>query len=214
VTNIQKETAFHIAVFCRPLVVGEVKTRLIPQLGEAAAADIYAQLAERVLTTVQKTIHLANASGSLWIAGDANHPSVTAWSQQFSLPVYAQCEGDLGAKMADCLARSRAYYSKTILIGTDCPAITPEHLICAAGMISNQTPWVFSAAEDGGYVLVGTRAPHSAPFENIAWGTDRVMTQTRSAFARMGIGYAETSPLWDVDHPSDVARARAAGFLR
>lgn len=200
---------FHVAIFCRPLIAGHVKTRLIPAYGAEGSARIYAQLVERTLRTVAET----DATASLWVAGDAKHASVTDWAQRYSILVHSQCEGDLGERMSNCLAILAATHERVLLIGTDCPAFTVENLQAAAAALNENCRWVFTPAEDGGYVLVGSNDPRTEPFANIGWSTGTVMQQTRSALRAIALRWAETTTLWDVDEAADVERARAAGLI-
>ncbi len=203
------KTRLHIAIFCRPLIAGHVKTRLIPAYGAEGAARIYAQLVERTLRTVAET----GATASLWVAGDTAHASVLDWAQRYSLPVHSQCEGDLGERMSQCLAILAEIHDRVLLIGTDCPALKLEDLQAAAACLSESCHWVFTPAEDGGYVLVGSNAPGNEPFANIAWSTSEVMRQTRSALRANAFAWAETATLWDVDEAVDVERARNARLI-
>lgn len=200
---------FHIAIFCRPLIAGQVKTRLIPTYGEDGAARIYSKLVERTLRTVAAT----GASASLWVAGDTSHASVTDWAQRYALPVHSQCDGDLGNRMSNCLATLAKTHERVLLIGTDCPAFTVEDLHAAAATLNESSHWVFTPAEDGGYVLVGSNAPGTEPFANIAWSTSEVMTQTRSALRANALAWAETATLWDIDEAADVERAKSLALI-
>lgn len=200
---------FHIAIFCRPLIAGLVKTRLIPTYGAEGAARIYAQLVERTLHTVAAT----GATASLWIAGDTTHASVADWAQRYSLPVHSQCEGGLGERMSNCLAMLAVTHERVLLIGSDCPTFTIEVLRSAAAQLNGSCHWVFTPAEDGGYVLVGSNAPSAEPFANIAWSTAEVMTQTRNALRANALAWAETATLWDVDEAADVRRAKSLALI-
>ena len=200
---------FHIAIFCRPLIAGHVKTRLIRAYGEDGATSIYKQLVERTLQTVAAS----GAVASLWVAGDTAQASVHDWAQRFALPVHTQYEGDLGERMSHSLATLAATHERVLLIGTDCPAFTAESLRTAAAALSESCHWVFTPAEDGGYVLVGTNAPSVEPFTNIAWSTSEVMTQTRNALRTNALAWAETTTLWDVDEAADVERARSLALI-
>jgi uncharacterized protein len=211
--------AVHIAVFCRPMIAGAVKTRLIPTFGAPGAARIYAQLVDRTLRTVAatrnalRTNDAIDASASLWVAGDCAHESVQQWSREFAMPVHTQVDGDLGEKMFDCLARMNTTCDRVLLIGTDCPAFTVDHLSNAASALTASADWVFTPAEDGGYVLVGTRAPRREPFATIEWSTASVMRQTRDALRHVNASFVEMPKLWDVDEPADVLRALEAGLI-
>ncbi len=217
--------SLHIAVFCRPVIVGSVKTRLIPTFSAEGAAQIYAQLVDRTLRTVEATCkalhtkhtkhtkHTTDTSTSLWVAGDCAHESVRQWSRNFAMPVHTQIDGDLGEKMFDCLASMNSVYERVLLIGTDCPAFSVDHLSNAASALTANVDWVFTPAEDGGYVLVGSRAPRREAFANIEWSTANVMQQTRDALREINASFVEMPQLWDVDEPADVLRAREARFV-
>lgn len=204
---------FHIAVFCKAPVAGRVKTRLIPAFGADRAAAIYRQLAQRALQTVADAREQYAAAASLWVADDTDHPAIRQWSTGFNLPVFQQQGDDLGARMLHCLKSLCTDQCPTLLIGTDCPALSSTDLALAAQALNVDTSWVFTPAEDGGYVLVGSNAPSAVPFSGIAWSTDAVMTQTRAALASAGEHWAEMPKRWDVDEPADVERAATLGLL-
>jgi uncharacterized protein len=206
-------SSLHIAVFCRPLLAGVVKTRLIPAYGAEGATRIYEQLVMRTLATVRQTCLISGGTASLWVAGDMTHHSIAAWSQPDHLDVFGQAEGDLGEKMLDCLRRLQEHHARVVLIGTDCPALTPEYLCAAEEAMTPMCPWVFGPVEDGGYALVGSSTAHAAPFTGIAWSTPGVMAQTRAALRANQLGFSELPMLWDVDEPDDVKRAREAGLF-
>ena len=141
------------------------------------------------------------------------HGSVTDWARHYSLPVHSQREGDLGERMSSCLVALAEKHECVLLIGTDCPALTAKDLHTAAATLSESCHWVFTPAEDGGYVLIGSNAPSTEPFANIAWSTSEVMTQTRNALQTNALIWAETTTLWDVDEAADVKRAQNLALL-
>ena len=206
-------SAFHIAIFCKAPVAGRVKTRLIPAFGTDGATDIYVQLAERTLATVQNTCEPHQATASLWVADDVEHETVKRWSREFNAPIHQQIGADLGARMLHCLEAMHTNHQRVLLIGTDCPAFTSDHLLRAANALNASCAWVFTPAEDGGYVLVGSNALCAAPFIDIAWSTDQVMSQTRAALSTANLRWAEIETLWDVDVAADVERAKLNSFL-
>ena len=205
--------ALHIAVFCKPPVPGQVKTRLIPAYGAQGAAHIYAQLVERTLSTVRAARTALDASASLWVAGSVTHPSIKDWADRNALPIYAQCAGDLGDKMLHTLTTMACDHERVLLIGTDCPALTIRDLQAAAVALTATCHWVFTPTEDGGYVLVGSNTPAPEAFANITWSTPQVLVQTRDALRANALAWVETNTLWDVDEAPDVERARAAMLI-
>ena len=63
-------------------------------------------------------------------------------------------------------------------------------------------------AEDGGYALIGMRAPEPALFSDMRWSTPDVMAETRRRLRRRGLTWQEPVTLWDVDVPEDLERLR------
>lgn len=213
---------FHIAVFARAPVPGRVKTRLIPLLGAEGAARAQRQMLLRTLCTAQQA---APGKLSLWIAGGITHPFLQDCSREFGAMLYSQCGGDLGQRMDDCLRQLLARESKVLLIGSDCPAFTPQILTDAAAALGPGRDLVFVPAEDGGYVLVGAQRhvdgamppALDAAFRDIPWSTADVMTVTRQRLAALdrmaGPVWQELPARWDVDQPADYLRAQRAGFI-
>lgn len=204
---------FHVAVFCKAPVPGQVKTRLIPAFGAAAATALYRDMVRRSLATVQAVRDRCGARASLWVADDITHPQVRAWAATFDLALHRQRGTDLGERMLHCLQTLGSGGQSVLLIGTDCPSLRADDLIAAGHALRDGPPWVFTPAEDGGYVLVGSRAATVGAFAHVHWSTPQVMAQTRAALTRCGERWAEMPTRWDVDEPADVHRAVAAGLL-
>jgi uncharacterized protein len=191
-----------LAILAKAPVAGSVKTRLIPALGADGAAALHARLIERTVATA-----CAAAVGpvTLWVTPAAPHACFAALASVFPIALAAQPEGDLGARM---LAPCQTAAGPAIVIGTDCPALTPSHLREAADMLRAGSDVVIIPAEDGGYVLIGSRRPQPRLFDAMTWSTDQVMAQTRQRLAQAGLTWRELPPLWDVDRPEDLARLR------
>jgi glycosyltransferase A (GT-A) superfamily protein (DUF2064 family) len=100
-----------------------------------------------------------------------------------------------------------------LLIGTDCPALDVAALRAAAAALEAGDDAVLVPAEDGGYVLVGLARPVAALFDRIAWGSDRVMRESRERLRAAGLRWRELAPSWDVDRPEDLARLAASGIM-
>lgn len=193
-----------IAVMAKAPIAGYAKTRLIPQLGAGAAARLHRELTLRTLAT-------ARAAGigpvTLWCAPDSRQRFFRALQRRCGLELRIQPELDLGARMAHVFAANGE--RPLLLIGTDCPALTAEHLRQAAQALRDGADAVFITTEDGGYFLVGLQAPAPELFVDIDWSTERVMAQTRHRLTKLGLRWQETARLWDVDRAEDVARWQA-----
>ena len=189
-----------IAILAKAPIPGVVKTRLIPTIGAHAAAVLQERLTERAIAT-----SLAADIGpvTLWCSPDATHSTFLNLVMQQRIILKRQPEGDLGARM---LAATAASNSPVLVIGTDCPALTELHLRGAANALLEGNDVIIIPAEDGGYVLIGTRAPQPAIFAGIAWGTSTVLTATHARIIEQRLVLTEQPPLWDVDTEADLAR--------
>ncbi len=195
-----------VAILARAPVPGSVKTRLIPALGADGAAALQERLIKRAVATAQAA---AVGPVTVWTTPSAAHPYFAVIAARGRVALAPQPDGDLGARM---LAACMAAGGPAIVIGTDCPALTPSHLREAARELRDGTDAVVIPAQDGGYVLIGSRRPQPALFDGMAWGTDTVMAETRRRLARLALAWREPALLWDVDRPADIKRLRAAGL--
>ncbi|MFP5357746.1 MAG: TIGR04282 family arsenosugar biosynthesis glycosyltransferase [Gammaproteobacteria bacterium] len=195
-----------IRIFARAPVPGRCKTRLMRSRGASGAARVHRQL-------VRITVRQALASGlpvELWTAPDPGHAFFAALRRETGIVLRRQRSGDLGARMQHALRAGRPPGAATLIVGTDCPLLAPDLLRAAAACLEDHDA-VLIPAEDGGYVLIGSRAP--LKLRRIAWSSGREGRQTAGRIRRQGLRLQQLAPLWDVDHPRDLARARRAGYL-
>ena len=202
--------ATSLIVFARAPVPGLVKTRLIPLLGAEGAAALHVRLVKRTLRTARKAsfagieLHCAPAADDAFFRFCTGH---------YGVRLLAQTGSDLGARMHAALEGALTGCSRAILIGSDCPALTPRHLRQADRALIDGADAVFAPCEDGGYALVGLRRADERLFAGIAWGGDTVMADTRRRLAALGWAWRELDTLWDVDRPEDYERLMASGLL-
>jgi rSAM/selenodomain-associated transferase 1 len=190
-----------IAVLAKAPIPGLAKTRLIPSIGAHAAAILQERLTEQAVATA---LAADNGPVTLWCAPDTTHASFRDLAARFPITLARQPDGDLGARM---LAALETGGDPTLVIGTDCPAFMPEHLRAAAAALE-AADVVLIPAEDGGYVLIGSRTPQPELFSGVSWGTPVVLAETHERIAALNLKAVELSPLWDVDTESDLARLK------
>ena len=208
-TRFVHATETRIAVFARAPEPGRAKTRLMPLLGAGGAARLQEMMIERTLATA-----CAAACGpvELWCDPSPAHPRLMRRIQDHGIEGLAQGDGDLGARMLHAAAATLSSARRVIIIGTDCPALTPQHLQAASAALDTHDA-VLTPAEDGGYVLLGLNWWDPRLFLNIEWGTALVLPATRTRLLTMGWRWHEVPTLWDVDHPSDFERLLASGLM-
>ena len=195
-----------VAILAKAPIAGFAKTRLIPVLGARGAAVLQERLVERAVETA-----CAAAIGpvTLWATPDESHPVFQSIGARLGITLARQADGDLGARM---LAAITAANTCVLLIGSDCPALTLEHLRTAADVLRDRAPAVVIPAEDGGYALIGLRTPEPALFSDMPWSTPLVMNETRRRLRTLGLTWREPVTLWDVDLPQDLERMRGIGL--
>jgi uncharacterized protein len=195
-----------VGILAKAPIPGLAKTRLQPVLGADRAAALQARFIERAVETAH-----AAAIGpiTLWGTPDAAHPTFRALAKQRSLALRSQPNGDLGERMRVALAASGG---PSLVIGSDCPALTCDHLRAAAEALRSGNDVVLVPVDDGGYALIGTRKPDAHLFTAMAWGTDTVAIETRRRAGDLSLSCCELGQLWDVDVPDDLARMRREGF--
>ena len=196
-------------MFAKAPVAGAVKTRLVPVIGPEKAARLHAVLLRRAL---------AVATGAkvgpveLWCAPDTRHPFFASCAGEFGVSLHPQQGRDLGERMQRAFDEAFAGGHPLIVIGTDCPAMTPGDLLAARDSLATHEA-VIKPADDGGYVLIGLSIAADGVFDGVDWGSEWVMAHTRRQMARAGIDLVELATSWDVDRPSDYERLVRSGLL-
>jgi hypothetical protein len=190
-----------LVVFAKAPQAGSVKTRLIPALGaEGAAALARSLLAHTLGQALEADI------GTVELCMSPT-PGSTAW-QDTSLPVGIACteqgDGDLGARMARAVQRVTTELQQPVLLfGTDCPALSAAHLRVAAQALRTHDAALIPVA-DGGYVLIGLKAPCPALFADMPWSTPSVAGETLQRLRRLGLSTWVGPTLHDIDEPADL----------
>ncbi len=183
-----------IQLFAKQPVEGEVKTRLIPQIGAHNATAVYRHCLQYNLNLARQTPY----DQQLWL----NRMSEDKLFSQH--PCHLQQGKDLGEKMFNALNKGLSQYAKTILIGSDCLDLTLEILEKVDAKLSDND-LVIVPALDGGYVLVAA-SKQIVPeiFSDISWSTERVLQQTLTKCMQHKIKTFILDPLRDIDHAEDL----------
>jgi rSAM/selenodomain-associated transferase 1 len=199
-----------VIVFARAARPGAVKTRLVPLLGPEGAAALHAQMVKHSLSVVRKA---AIGAVELHCAPDCDDDFLRFCGNRYGAQLRAQAGGDLGERMALAAGTALTAHARVLLIGSDCPALTPRHLRRADKALRGGADAVLAPAEDGGYVLIGLSRFDPRLFEDIAWGGHDVLEATRVRLCALGWRWEELETLWDVDRPEDYQRLMESGLI-
>ena len=191
-----------LLLFTRCPRPGEAKTRLIPALGPQGAADLMQRLTAHTLARVQAFAVAHGVCLTVYFAGGSRGEMQDRFGPRFCYR--PQNAGDLGARMLAALKDSLAAGQRpVVIIGSDCPALSPAILEAAMARLQDHD-LVLGPAVDGGYYLIGLKDYHPQLFMDIPWGTAQVLAQTLQAAQQSGLSTALLPILRDIDRPEDL----------
>lgn len=193
-----------LGLFAKPPVPGTVKTRLAADIGDEAAASLYAAFVRDLLQT-----HADSADGAdnrIIGVGGQNREAAETWARAEAgdaFEVWPQPDGDLGYRMHTFFEYALRRGDRAVLIGTDSPNLPPEYIEQAFKLL-RQHDVVIGPASDGGYYLIGQRQPARNIFGETEWSSSRVFEQT-AAQVRREQATLGLLPVWyDVDTVDDA----------
>lgn len=191
-----------LCVFAKAPVPGEVKTRLIPYMNAESACQLHRQLIDECLS---RTVMKDSWSGQLW-STDTGDKFITEISKEYDMSLHQQQGSGLGQRMAHAVKGTLQDYQYAILIGTDCPGLDAEYIVAVVQYLKSGADCVLGPAEDGGYVMLALSVCDDSLFDDIEWGSSRVLAATRERIKALGWRCHEMPVLWDVDRPADFER--------
>ncbi len=197
-----KKVAETLLVFARHPFPGQVKTRLIPALGEEGAAELYRNMAVRTVTACRRVRLMRGTTLRVCFAGD----SVDAMAHWLGRDIAfePQTSGDLGVRMKTAFAKAfHEGAGAVLLVGTDCPDLDASVLNEGFEALHHHD-LVLGPASDGGYYLIGMKQSHASLFDGIAWSTNTVLESTleRASLERLDVVCLDV--LHDVDTADDL----------
>lgn len=184
-----------LIIFVRNPVLGKVKTRIAATIGNEDALKVYKHL---LAYTNQITQPLPVAK-FVFYADFVNDDDL--WN---GYAKKLQHGTDLGERMKNAFDEIfNDGYSSACIIGSDCRQLTTK--ISEQAFSSLQAAdCVIGPAADGGYYLLGMKAPLKNLFENIVWSSENVFAATRQIIYEKKLSHAELPILKDVDEASDI----------
>jgi hypothetical protein len=197
-----------VVIMARQPVAGRVKTRLAAALGDEGACAAYRVLLRATLEAVAEAPcnrYVFLPPGETLAEGDGPIDRFRPGTQRGP---------DLGARLAaafdDLFA---AGYERVVALGSDCPDASAAHVTRALEALATRDA-AFGPAVDGGYWLVGLRAPGRDVFTGIPWSTPEVWAATRERLVQNGWSHALLPVLEDVDDAASWDRWRARPAVR
>jgi len=207
ITRMKTAARRAVILFTRFPVPGNVKTRLIGNLGAQGASDVHKQMTELILLQIQPAVQQLSAQMYIFFFGGSKE-QMSQWLGS-NMSFFPQKGDDLGQRMLHAFKQTSKRGAKQILlIGSDCPSI--DEAIIEAGFAALQNhDLVLGPAVDGGYYLIGLQAleitaVHKRLFSDISWGESTVLQQTVQRLEAGGLSCQFLPQLHDIDRPEDL----------
>jgi hypothetical protein len=188
----------HFAKVPKP---GQVKTRFQPALSPEASGRLALAL---MLDSLNATASLKGVKRILGCDPTRRDPFFIQLAERHGLQLIDQSGENLGARMRNAFEDAyRLGFDRAVILGTDLPTL-PAGFVQEAFRRLKKQPLVLGPSLDGGYYLIGCSGSVPPIFDGIAWGTERVLTQTLRRINRGGLK-AALLPFWyDVDTVQDL----------
>lgn len=199
-----------LILFVKKPVAGKVKTRLAEKIGPDRARAIYVSFVEDILLMLIKL----DINVVIYYSGYETQEATLAWPID-TFVCRKQTGTDLGGRMKNAFEEIfKEDFTRAILIGSDIPDLPAEHISQGFESLGNHDV-VIGPAVDGGYYLIGFKREGFTPdvFNNIAWSTDRVLSETLQVLKSNCIAPHFLNMWSDVDTEDDLIklRQRSAG---
>ena len=165
-----------LAIFTRYPRLAQVKTRLLPALGRQRCLQLHLALLFDTLDRtaalrLNRLLYLADCSEEERIDFVRKHVEAEG------IEVRRQQGADLGERLWNAYSELSGEGSRVLFIGIDSPTL-PLQILQQAQRQLRRHAVVVGPCQDGGYYLMGVSEPRAELFQNIEWGSPRVLRQT------------------------------------
>jgi uncharacterized protein len=204
-----------IAVMAKAPVPGRVKTRLAPPLAVDMAAALSAAFLRDTTENIALIARGAKVHGYVAYAPCGAEPLFDGILADGTSLVLADGAAVVALRVRgfgrSLLHAAEALFTQghdaVCLLNSDSPNLPTARLQqMAEALAAPGDRVVLGPAEDGGYYLLGIKAPHPHLFEDVAWSTPHVAAQTRERALALGLPVVELEPWYDVDDEAALVR--------
>lgn len=191
-----------LIIFAKAPVKGKVKTRLQKNLSQTEALKLYKGFLFQTVCMAKK---IKNCKKIIACYPDKNHPYFKTLAKRFGFQLIKQHGRDLGERMKNAITDFlNDDYKKVVIIGCDSPTLPKEYIEKAFNVL-NKKSLVIGPSCDGGYYLIGVRGLAPPIFNNIKWGTRKVLKETLKRIPEKMLPSFYLLPFWyDIDTNDDL----------
>ncbi len=196
-----------VAVMARVPGAAPVKSRLHAALTPARATELYRCF---LLDRLDALAALPGVARVLAFTPGAAAEAAAALAPP-GFRLLAQEGEDLGERLTRLLHRLLAEgHAGALALDSDSPTLPMAYVAEASrALAAGEADVVLGPSDDGGYYLVGLRAPCPGLFDGVPWSTPRTRDATLARARALGLSVRLLPPWFDVDTADDLARLRA-----
>jgi rSAM/selenodomain-associated transferase 1 len=204
-----------VAVMAKAPRAGAVKTRLVPPVTHEAAMALSASFLRDVTENIRLAARQSAMSGYVAYAPAGLEALFDGMLAPGTRLVLADGTDELPPRVhgfGRCLLHAaRSLFAEghaaVCLLNSDSPNLPTALLVKMARALAEPGDRVvLGPADDGGYYVIGMKAPHIHLFEDIAWSTSGVAAETRQRARAIGLEVVELATWYDVDDIAALAR--------
>jgi rSAM/selenodomain-associated transferase 1 len=179
---------------------GRVKTRLVPPLSFAQAAELNTAFLRDTADNIVKAASKASIKGYMAFGPHGSE----AFFHEIMPPSIGLIEAWLPS-FGDCLFAAvetlfQIGHGAAVVLNSDSPTLPTALLSIAAEILAQPgDKAVIGPADDGGYYLLGVKQQHRRLFEDIDWSTERVTHQTLLRAGELELPVHRLPTWFDVD---------------
>ena len=197
-----------LVVLARWPAPGRCKRRLAATIGSEPASRLQARLSGHTLAVARLAAERSQAHLVLALGGAgvrAGRRLLQSCGGLDGIALRLQGAGSLGLRMQRQLLQAQSEGAESVvLIGADLPGLESWDLLQAFALLEHHG-LVLGPAADGGYWLIGQRAPGLARLmAGIPWGSDQVLASTLALAATAGLTVPLLSERFDLDRRQDL----------
>lgn len=203
-----------VGVMAKAPQPGRSKTRLCPPLRPDQAATLSGAFLRDTTQNIAEAARLAPITAYAAYAPSGAEESVAAHLAEGTVLVLADGSPQMPAGVEGfgrCLLHAirgmlDLGHPAACVLSSDSPTL-PTRLLAEAArrLLAPGDRAVLGASEDGGYYLLGLKAPHARLFADIAWSTESVGATTRQRAREIGLDLVDLDPWYDVDAAASLA---------
>lgn len=192
---------------------GLTKTRLVPPLTYDEAAALNTAFLQDVIDNMLLAARRAAPYGGIAVFAAYGPPGSEEFFRR-NLPASVGLIETWLPNFGDCLHHAMCAMfaqgcASAVVLNADSPTLPTAYLVEAAQVLARPGECaVLGPSSDGGYYLLGLKAPHRRMFEDIAWSTARVGEQTRERAREIGLELHLLPEWYDVDDVGTLKQVR------